>query len=100
MVPKVSALRGSTVHAVFTYSCGAVLSLQVIQWNLRIKDKLVHRPMSTIRSLSFIGGGGVCQKILYFTFYDIIGRMLLVLELIGGSPRTCSYLQYHLNYPL
>ena len=27
----------------------------VVQWNLRIKDKLVHRPLSTIRGLSFIG---------------------------------------------
>ena len=26
-----------------------------IQWNLRIKDKLVHGPLSTIRGLSFIG---------------------------------------------
>ena len=27
-----------------------------MQWNLRIKDKLVHQPLSTIRRLSFIGG--------------------------------------------
>ena len=26
-----------------------------VQWNLRIKDKLVHGPLSTIRGLSFIG---------------------------------------------
>ena len=26
-----------------------------VQWNLRIKDKLVHRLMSTIQRLSFIG---------------------------------------------
>ena len=31
-----------------------------IQWNLRIKDKLVHGPLSTIRRLSFMGG--FCQK--------------------------------------
>ena len=28
----------------------------LIQWNLRITDKLVHRLMSAIRRLSFIGG--------------------------------------------
>ena len=37
-----------------------------IQWNLRITNKLVHRLMSAIRRLSFIGG--FLPKILYFTF--------------------------------
>ena len=32
--------------------------------------------MSTISRLSFIGG--VLSKILYFTFYDILGRILLL----------------------
>ena len=27
----------------------------IIQWNLRIKNKLVDRPMCTIRRLSFVG---------------------------------------------
>ena len=40
-----------------------------IQWNLRITDKLVHRLMSAIRRLSFIGG--FLPKILYFTFYQL-----------------------------
>ena len=45
-----------------------------VQWNLRIKDKLVLRPMSTIRRLSFIGE--FVPKIIYFTFHDILDRIL------------------------
>ena len=33
----------------------AEMLVSVLQWNLRIKDKLVHGPLSTIRGLSFIG---------------------------------------------
>ena len=46
------------------YNTSAVASC--VQWNLRITDKLVHRLMSDIRRLSFIGG--FLPKILYFTF--------------------------------
>ena len=38
----------------------------IIQWNLRIKDKLVHGPLSTIRRLSFIGGKGPFSVLLFY----------------------------------
>ena len=37
-----------------TACCTMSLLRHYIQWNLRIKDKLVHGPLSTIRGLSFI----------------------------------------------
>ena len=45
-----------------------------VQWNLRITDKLVHRLMTAIRRLSFIGG--FLPKILYFTFLSATHQFL------------------------
>ena len=41
---------------VYFYNCYRTVRHEKrgIQWNLRIKDKLVHGPLSTIRGLSFI----------------------------------------------
>ena len=47
-----------------------------IQWNLRITDKLVHRLMSAIRRLSFIGG--FLPKILYFTFLSTVHPLFYI----------------------
>ena len=48
-----------------------------IQWNLRIKDKLVHQPMSTIRRLSFIGE--FLPKILHFIFLSAAYPLFYIL---------------------
>ena len=54
----------STSSTVWMHS--TVLKANSIQWNLRIKDKLVHRPMSAIRLY-----WGFLPKILYFAFLSI-----------------------------
>ena len=46
------------------------ITYRYIQWNLRIKDKLVHGPLSTIRRLTFTGGG--------------LSKRLLILYCIGN----------------
>ena len=54
-----------------------VQSVGCIQWNLRIKDKLVHRPMSAIWRLSFIGE--FLPKILHFTFLSAAYNLFYIL---------------------
>ena len=68
----------------------------LIQWNLRIKDKLVHGPLSTIRGLSFIGG--VLSKSLFcvLLLYILLVYKLLwsVLEQILCSPSRSGVYVY------
>ena len=56
------------------YKKGVVWQLQ---WNLRLKDKLVHRPMSAIRRLPLIGE--FLPKILHFTFLSAAYPLFYIL---------------------
>ena len=56
---------------------GSALDVIQVQWNLRMKDKLVHRPMSAIRRLSFIGE--FLPKILHFTFLSAAYPLFYIL---------------------
>ena len=47
-------------------------ALAGLQWNLRIKDKLVHGPLSTIWGLSFIGDFFVKKPFLCVVRYNNI----------------------------
>ena len=74
--------RGHTDVVELLIQAGADVNLATtdavcIQWNLRIKDKLVHRPMSAIRRLSFIGE--FLPKILHFTFLSAVYPIFYIL---------------------
>ena len=59
------------------------LCIWYIQWNLRIKDKLVHGPLSTIRKLSFMGGlskkafNSVLVTFIYFMYSHSVPMIMI-----------------------